>query len=99
MVERERRRFANASLSGRRGQQPWEELVAFRATAKELGYGSVATAALVAWEWLQPEEHVFGAFGPGFFGATMNTASRLLRGDAKCLKGLVGAPGLEPGTR
>jgi hypothetical protein len=40
----------------------WEELVAFRAAARKLGYGSVATAALVTWEWLQREEHVFGAF-------------------------------------
>ena len=40
----------------------WEELIAFRAAARKLGYGSVATAALVAWEWLQREEHVFGAF-------------------------------------
>jgi hypothetical protein len=40
----------------------WDELVAFRAAAKELGYGSVGTAALLAWEWLQREEHVFGAF-------------------------------------
>jgi hypothetical protein len=40
----------------------WEELVAFRAAAKKLGYGSVGTAALLTWEWLQREEHVFGAF-------------------------------------
>jgi hypothetical protein len=40
----------------------WEELVAFRAAAKKLGYGSVGTAALLAWEWLQRQEHVFGAF-------------------------------------
>lgn len=40
----------------------WEDLVAFRATANDLGYRSVATAALVTWEWLQREEHVFGAF-------------------------------------
>lgn len=40
----------------------WDELVAFRAKAVELGYQSIATAALVAWEWLQREEHVFGAF-------------------------------------
>jgi hypothetical protein len=40
----------------------WEELVAFRAAAKGLGYRSVATASLVTWEWLQREEHVFGAF-------------------------------------
>ena len=99
VIERERRRFANAAMSacrrawfvGQRAQekhvptvnpfsrmglkmrspgQPvretptatWEELVAFRAAARKLGYGSVATAALVAWEWLQREEHVFGAF-------------------------------------
>lgn len=40
----------------------WEELVAFRAAAKDRGYRSVATASLVTWEWLQREEHVFGAF-------------------------------------
>ena len=40
----------------------WEELSAFRTTAKKLGYSSVATAALLTWEWLQREEHVFGAF-------------------------------------
>ncbi|WP_128932598.1 hypothetical protein [Bradyrhizobium zhanjiangense] len=40
----------------------WEELVAFRSEAKRQGYHSLATAALLAWEWLQREEHVFGAF-------------------------------------
>jgi hypothetical protein len=40
----------------------WDELQAFRATAIERGNRSLATAALVAWEWLQREEHVFGAF-------------------------------------
>jgi hypothetical protein len=40
----------------------WDELVAFRTSAKKLGYNSVATAALLTWEWLQREEHVFGAF-------------------------------------
>jgi hypothetical protein len=40
----------------------WDELVAFRRAANKLGYGSVGTAALLAWEWLQREEHVFGAF-------------------------------------
>lgn len=39
----------------------WEELVAFRRAAKRLGYHSVGTAALLTWEWLQREEHVFGA--------------------------------------
>jgi hypothetical protein len=40
----------------------WAELAAFRATAIETGHPSLATAALVAWEWLQREEHLFGAF-------------------------------------
>lgn len=40
----------------------WDDLVAFREAARRLGYFSVATAALVTWEWLQREEHVFGAF-------------------------------------
>jgi hypothetical protein len=40
----------------------WEELSAFRTAANKLGYSSVATAALLTWEWLQREEHVFGAF-------------------------------------
>lgn len=39
-----------------------DELVAFRAKANELGYRSVVTAAFVAWERLQREEHVFVAF-------------------------------------
>lgn len=40
----------------------WDELQAFRTKAVELGYQSIATAALVGWEWLQREEHIFGAF-------------------------------------
>ncbi|WP_424627574.1 hypothetical protein [Bradyrhizobium sp. SYSU BS000235] len=40
----------------------WEELTIFRSKAVEMDFRSVATAALVAWEWLQREEHVFGAF-------------------------------------
>jgi hypothetical protein len=40
----------------------WDELVAFRVAANKLGYRSVGTAALLTWEWLQQEEHVFGAF-------------------------------------
>jgi hypothetical protein len=62
--------FSKMGLKARKvGEAPretptatWDELVAFRAKAKELGYGSVATAALAAWEWLQREEHLFGAF-------------------------------------
>lgn len=40
----------------------WDELVAFRVAANKLGYRSVGTAALLTWEWLQRQEHVFGAF-------------------------------------
>jgi hypothetical protein len=40
----------------------WGELVAFREAANTLGYCSVGTAALLTWEWLQRQEHVFGAF-------------------------------------
>ena len=35
------------------------ELEAFRAKAIEMGYPSLATAALMAWEWLQREEDIF----------------------------------------
>ncbi len=62
--------FSRMGLKTRAPGQParqtptatWDELVAFRAAAKKLGYGSVGTAALLTWEWLQREEHVFGAF-------------------------------------
>lgn len=40
----------------------WQELIAFRMAARKLGYNSVGTAALLTWEWLQRQEHVFGAF-------------------------------------
>jgi hypothetical protein len=38
------------------------ELETFRTKALELGHPSLATAALIAWEWLQREEHLFCAF-------------------------------------
>ncbi len=40
----------------------FEELQIFRAKAQELGFTSLSTAALMAFEWLQREEHLFGAF-------------------------------------
>lgn len=40
----------------------WDELVAFRLAARKLGFYSIGTAALLTWEWLQREEHVFGTF-------------------------------------
>ena len=62
--------FAKMGLKGRRPGEAvretptaiWDELLTFRSKARELGYHSLATAALVAWEWLQREEHLFGAF-------------------------------------
>lgn len=62
--------FSRMGLKTRAPGQParetptatWDELIAFRMTAKKLGYSSVGTAALLTWEWLQREEHVFGAF-------------------------------------
>jgi hypothetical protein len=39
-----------------------EELKAFRAKAKELGLHSLATAALIGWEWLQRETDIFATF-------------------------------------
>jgi hypothetical protein len=38
------------------------ELTAFRAKAVELGFASLATAALIGWEWLQREEDIFDTF-------------------------------------
>jgi hypothetical protein len=40
----------------------YRELLAFRAKAMEMGFPSLATAALLAWEWLQREEDIFGTF-------------------------------------
>jgi hypothetical protein len=62
--------FSRMGLKTRAPGQParetptatWDELIAFRMAAKKLGYGSVGTAVLLTWEWLQREEHVFGAF-------------------------------------
>ena len=62
--------FARMGLKTRAPGQParetptatWDELTAFRTAARKLGYRSVGTAALLTWEWLQREEHVFGAF-------------------------------------
>lgn len=62
--------FSRMDLKSRRPGQParetptatWNELVVFRTSAKKLGYNSVGTAALLTWEWLQRQEHVFGAF-------------------------------------
>ncbi len=62
--------FSRMGLKARAPGQPvretptatWDELVAFRTSANKLGYNSVATAALLTWEWLQRQQHIFGAF-------------------------------------
>jgi hypothetical protein len=38
------------------------ELQAFRAKAIEAGLASLATAALIGWEWLQREKDIFATF-------------------------------------
>ena len=40
----------------------YAELEAFRAKARDGGLPSLATAALIGWEWLQREEAIFGVF-------------------------------------
>lgn len=40
----------------------FEELHIFRAKAKEMGLHSLATAALIAWEFLQRQTDIFGVF-------------------------------------
>ncbi|MET4490675.1 hypothetical protein [Bradyrhizobium sp. LA7.1] len=57
--------FASMSLKSSGRETPtatFEELVSFRAKAAELGLHSLATAALIAWEWLQRETDIFATF-------------------------------------
>jgi hypothetical protein len=57
--------FAQMGLQSSKGETPtaiYEELVSFRGKARELGLGTLATAALIGWEWLQREEAIFTVF-------------------------------------
>lgn len=57
--------FASMGLESYNRDTPtatFEELESFRAKARELGYASLATGSLVAWEWLQRVEAIFGVF-------------------------------------
>jgi hypothetical protein len=57
--------FAKMGLRSSDRETPtatYAELQAFRAKAVEVGLPSLATAALIAWEWLQREEDIFGTF-------------------------------------
>jgi hypothetical protein len=57
--------FAQMGLVSSDAETPtatYEELKTFRAKAIELHLGSLATAALIAWEWLQREVDIFATF-------------------------------------
>lgn len=57
--------FASMSLISSDRETPtatYDDLVAFRTKAVELGLHSLATAALVAWDWLQRETDIFATF-------------------------------------
>jgi hypothetical protein len=54
--------FAKMGLMSSNRETPtatYAELQAFRAKAVEMGLSSLATAALIGWEWLQREEAIF----------------------------------------
>jgi hypothetical protein len=55
---------SRSSIPGRGASPPatFAELQAFRAKAKELGSPSLATAALIGWEWLQRETDILATF-------------------------------------
>ena len=57
--------FAQMGLRSSDRETPtatYEELQAFRAKAVEMGLPSLATAALIGWEWLQREIDIFATF-------------------------------------
>jgi hypothetical protein len=57
--------FAKMGLRSSDRETPtatYEELVAFRATALSMGLSSLATGALIGWEWLQRETDIFATF-------------------------------------
>jgi hypothetical protein len=57
--------FAEMELKGSNRETPtatFAELQAFRAKAKEMGYPSLATAALIGWEWVQRRIDIFARF-------------------------------------
>jgi hypothetical protein len=60
-----RQSFAQMGLHSSDRETPtatFAELQAFRAKAKELGYSSLATAALIGWEWVQRRIDIFATF-------------------------------------
>lgn len=57
--------FAKMGLRSSDRETPtatYEDLIAFRDKATDLGLSSLATAALIGWEWLQRETDIFATF-------------------------------------
>jgi hypothetical protein len=57
--------FAHMGLRSSDRETPtatYDDLLAFRTKAVELGLSSLATAALMGWEWLQRETDIFATF-------------------------------------
>jgi hypothetical protein len=57
--------FAKMGLESSDRETPtatYDEMLAFRTKAVELGLPSLATAALIGWEWLQRETDIFATF-------------------------------------
>lgn len=57
--------FAKMGLRSSDRETPtatYDELIAFRAAAMKMGLGSLATAALIGWEWLQREPDIIATF-------------------------------------
>jgi hypothetical protein len=57
--------FAQMGLRSSDRETPtatYDELIAFRTKAVEMGLSSLATAALIGWEWLQRETDIFATF-------------------------------------
>jgi hypothetical protein len=57
--------FARMGLEASDRETPtatFDEMKAFRAKAAEMGFLSLATAALIGWEWLQREVDIFATF-------------------------------------
>jgi hypothetical protein len=57
--------FAKMELPSSQRETPaatYEELQIFRKTAREMGMPSLATAALISWEWCQRVKNIFASF-------------------------------------
>jgi len=57
--------FASMGLRSSDRETPtatYDDMLAFRAKAFEMGLASLATAALIGWEWLQRETDIFSTF-------------------------------------